>query len=169
MSRPTALKGISAGEHRPLLGAGVGRATACWRAVGTASAVSIATLIPGLGLVGMAAAPAHAADPACTTSGLTTTCTFSYTGASQPVLLPDYVSLATFEVVGAAGGRGTDGVGGVAGVAGAVAPCASAKVGQPDAGRPAATAAGPRPAAARVPEARAQNSCAVGLRCASGG
>ena len=89
----------------------VRRRTRRWRAVGTASAVSIATLIPGLGLVGMTAAPAHAADPACTTSGLTTTCTYSYTGATQPVLLPDFVRLATFQVVGAAGGRGTDGVG----------------------------------------------------------
>ena len=87
------------------------RRTSRWRTAGTASALSIATLVPGLGLTGMAAAPAHAADPACTTSGITTTCTYSYTGTTQPVVLPEFARLVTFQVVGAAGGRGTDGVG----------------------------------------------------------
>ena len=77
--------------------------------VGTASAVSIATLIPGLGLVAMTAAPTHAADPSCVVRGLTITCTFTYTGAAQQWLPPADVTSATFEVVGAAGGRGADG------------------------------------------------------------
>ncbi len=89
----------------------VRRRTGRWRSIGTASAVSIATLIPGLTLAGIAASPAHAAGPACRTSGITTECVFTYTGASQPLVLPAYVKLATFTVTGAAGGRGTDGLG----------------------------------------------------------
>ena len=75
-----------------------------WRTLGTASALTIATLTPGLGLAAIVAAPAQAAGASCVTSGLTTTCRFTYAGASQQWLPPDHVTSATFVVVGAAGG-----------------------------------------------------------------
>ena len=52
------------------------------------------------------ATPAHAASGDCVTAGDQTTCTFEYTGADQTWTVPDGVTAATFELVGAPGGAG---------------------------------------------------------------
>ncbi len=58
-----------------------------------------------LGAVGPAAPEAAAAgDGICVTSGLSTTCTFPFTGAPQQWVVPAGVRSATFQVVGASGG-----------------------------------------------------------------
>jgi hypothetical protein len=44
------------------------------------------------------------AAPRCTTTGTQVTCTFTYTGASEPWTVPAGVTEVTFEVYGAQGG-----------------------------------------------------------------
>src|SRR5262245_36644944 len=52
-------------------------------------------------LLGLAATPALAASGDCTTSGITVTCTFDYTGAAQTWMVPAGVTEATFDLFGA--------------------------------------------------------------------
>ena len=80
------------------------------RALGTAVALIAAALTPALGLAGAApagAAPAEAVDANCVVVGVSTTCSFTYTGALQSWTPPFDVTEATFEVIGAAGGSGS--------------------------------------------------------------
>ena len=75
------------------------------RALGTAVALMAAALTPALGPAGRA--PAEAADGHCVVNGLSTTCFFHFTGATQSWKVPFGVTEATFEVIGAAGGSGS--------------------------------------------------------------
>ena len=68
------------------------------------AALVLAGLAPTLLVLGPATTEAAAADGTCVTSGLSTTCTFGFTGAPQQWVVPAGVRSATFRVVGAAGG-----------------------------------------------------------------
>ena len=79
----------------------------CSRRLGSLAALFVASVgLSALCALALALAGRADAQPSCSQSGSTITCTFGYTGAAQTWTVPPGVTTATFDVQGAPGGVG---------------------------------------------------------------